>query len=133
MKDVGKNYRFNIIWWPFFFNEEYNNKLDFIIPKIKFHSYKNKPCSTNWNYDWDFTFIYLTVMKKQKRGSIYNMIEKVFEINRKNGDYTHNKIIIPKSMYDIWIFEQHSININYTSNFWGIEVVPGDVENIMFV
>ncbi len=83
MKDIGQ-YRINLIWWPFFYNEEYDDKLDFIIPKIQFHNYKNKPCDTCWNYDWDFTFIYLTVMKKQKRGSVYKLIESVWKSNRRN-------------------------------------------------
>src|SRR5258706_22375 len=100
--------------------------------KVQFHNYKNKPCDTCWNYDWDFTFIYLTVMKKQKRGSVYKLIESVWKSNNDKGDYTHNRIIIPHDMFAKWIWEQRNINKYYTSNYWGIRVVSGDVREIIF-
>ena len=124
------------IWFmlfPFYKDEEIR-KIIFARPKFKFENLRKKPCSTTWLYEWIFDFGYLTIFKKQKMGRCYETIETIWETNRRNGIYAHDKVVVTQAFYDEYAKERLFINPNYTQvKYSGIDVVPSnDVSGIMF-
>ena len=58
-------YKIYVTWIPIY-NDEIEGGLKFLKPKFGYTNYTDKPCSTNWYYDWILSLGYISIYKKSE-------------------------------------------------------------------